>query len=82
MNNLAKYRGKHNLTQEELGKMVGLPKASISYIEKHTLSAKAAVKYGNVMNENPFDLLGSDALVMLPKTEEEKEILIEMIRGL
>ncbi len=82
MNNLAKYRAVHGITQKELGKMVNLGKASISHIEKNTLTEKRAEQFAKILNENKFALLGTDALQVLPKTEEEKRILIKIIEDL
>lgn len=81
-NNLAKFRGKHGLTQEKLGKKLGISKAGVSYYEKHRLSPELAVKCAEALGENPFALLGTDALAAIPTTEDDKQILIEMIEGL
>ena len=81
-NKLVKYRGKHGLTQAELGEKLGVTKATISYIEKNRLSAKQAQKCAEVLNENVFNILGLDALKIVPKTEEDKNILIETIKNL
>ena len=80
-NNLAKYRGKHGLTQTQLGEMLGMTKAGVSHFEKNTISFKTAQKCAKILNENVFNILGTDALKVLPQTEEEKEILIELIKN-
>lgn len=82
MNNLAKFRGIHGLTQEELGEKLGICRAAVSHTEKTVLSAKLAVEYGKVLGENPFALLGPDAFVMLPKTEEDRAILIDILTNI
>jgi transcriptional regulator with XRE-family HTH domain len=82
MNNLALYRAKAGLNQRELGEKVGLGDASISFFEHSTLSVKNAEKIAKILNVNVIALLGADALKVLPKTEEEKQILIDIIKGL
>lgn len=81
-NNLAKYRGKHNLTQAELGKLCGVSRAQISYIEKHHLSVENALRFSKILNENPIDLLNGDILTFMPRNEEEKEKIIQIVKGL
>ena len=81
-NNLVKYRSKHGFTQEKLGEKLGVTKATISYIEKNRLSAKQAQKCAKILNENVFNILGLDAFKIIPKTEEDKNILIETIKNL
>ena len=81
-NNLTKIRGKHQITLTELAEKVGITKQALSLNEKNKLSLKVALKVENILGENVFDLLGSDALVMLPRNEEEKAILIKMIKEL
>lgn len=81
-NNLVKYRGKHGFTQEKLGEKLGVTKATISYIEKNRLSAKQAQKCAKILNENVFNILGLDVFKIVPKTEEDKNILIETIKNL
>lgn len=81
-NNLARFRGKHGLTQEQLGDMLGVSKAAISYLEKHRIGLKAAQTCANALNENVFSILGEDALRIAPKTEDDKRILISMIESL
>lgn len=82
MSNLTKIRGKHGLTQTELGKILGLTKAGTSYIELNPLSAKNAIKIANVLHENVFDVLGEDVFKIKPRTEEDKQILIKIIERL
>ena len=82
MNNLAKYRAKHGLTQEQLGKTLGLTKAGVSYLEKSKLSVNAAKKCAEALGESPLVLLGQDVLKMLPKNEEEKAFLLDVVKGL
>lgn len=81
-NNLAKYRGKHNLTQEQLGSLLGVSKAAISYIEKYKINFKMATKIAKVLNENVFDIMGTDVLKALPTNETDKNIIIEAIQNL
>lgn len=81
-NNLAKFRGKHGLTQEQLGEKLGISKAGVSHWEKNKICYESAKKCADLFGENVFAILGTDALRVIPETEEDKEILIEVIKGL
>lgn len=81
-NNLAKFRGKHNLTQEELGDKLGISKAGVCHLEKNNIAYRTAKKCAEILNENVFEIMGTNVLKVIPKTEEEKQILIEMIKKL
>ena len=81
-NNLARYRGKHNLTQEQLGEQLGISKAGVCHLEKNNIASRTAKKCAEILGENVFDVMGSDVLKIVPKTEEDKEILINVIRNL
>lgn len=81
-NNLIRIRGKHQLTQSQLAGKIGITKQALSLNEKNKLSVKVATKAATILGENVFEILGSDALVLLPTTEEDKKILINMIRSL
>lgn len=81
-NNLSKFRGQHGLTQEQLGEKLGISKAAVCFIEKNNLSPEMAQKCSDILGENRFSLMGTDALKALPKTQEEKDILIETIKNL
>jgi len=82
MNNVAFYRAKHGLTQKEFAEKVGMHTHAVGYAENHHCSVKLAKDTAEALGENVFDILGADALKILPKTEEDKQILIEMIKGL
>ena len=81
-NNLAKFRGKHGLTQEQLGEKLGISKAGVSHLEKNKICPETAQKCADILGENVFDILGTDALKAIPQTEEDKNILIDIIRSL
>ena len=81
-NNLMKLRGKHQLSQSDLAKKIGITKQGLSFNEVKRVSFKVASKAAEVLGENVFAVLGSDALVALPKTEEDKRILIQIIEEL
>ena len=72
-NNLAKIRGKYQLTQEELANKVGVTKQGLCFNENGKLSIKLAAAVAETLNENIFDILGTDVFVVLPKTEADKE---------
>lgn len=81
-NKLALYRGKHGITQEQLGAELGISKAGVCYLEKNKISPETAEKCAKILGENTFAILGSDVLRKLPETEEDKAILIELINSL
>ncbi len=82
MNNLAFFRVKHGLTQKEFGEMVGMHVHAVGYAENHHCTVKLAKQIAEAFGENVFDILGADVLKVLPKTEEEKQIIINMIKNL
>lgn len=82
MNNLAKIRGEHRITQTDLAEKIGVTKQGLCFNEKGKCSVQIATKVAEILNENVFRVLGTDALVLEPKTEEDKEVLINIIRGL
>lgn len=81
-NNLAKFRGKHGYTQEQLGKKIGISKACVSHFEKNKICVATAKKCAEALGENVFEILGTDVFKIIPKTEQDKEILIAIIRNL
>ena len=81
-NNLAKIRGEHQISQTELASKIGVTKQGLCFNEKGKCSVQIATKAAAVLGENVFNVLGTDALVLIPKTEEDKEVLIELIRSL
>ena len=81
-NNLAKFRGKHGLTQEQLGEKLGISKAGVSHLEKNKICPETAQKCADILGENVFAILGTDALKSIPHSEEDKRILIETINNL
>lgn len=81
-NNIAYLRIKHGLTQREFGKRIGMATHAVGYAEHHRCSVKLAKATAAILGENPFKVLGSDVLKMLPQTEEDKAILIEIIKSL
>lgn len=81
-NNLAKFRGKHGLTQEQLGEKIGISKAGVSHLEKNKICPETARKCADILGENSFAILGADALKAIPRSDEDKRILIETINNL
>lgn len=81
-NNLAKFRGKHGLTQEQLGEKLGISKAGVSHLEKNKICPETAQKCADILGENVFAILGTDALKAIPQSDEDKRILIETINNL
>lgn len=81
-NNLAKIRGKHQLTQTQLAEALGVTKQGICFNEVGKLSVGLAKKASAYLNEDVFELLGTDVLVLVPETEAQKEYLINLIKKL
>lgn len=83
MNRLAKERGLKGMTQGELGeKLGGITKAAVSFAEKNHISVNMAKNCAEILGVNMFSILGTDALKAIPQTEEDKEILINIIKEL
>ena len=82
MNNLKKIRGKHELSLAQLSKALGMTKEGLRHNEDKTLSVKTALKAAEYLGENVFEILGSDVLTLIPFEEEDKEIVIKMIKEL
>jgi DNA-binding XRE family transcriptional regulator len=81
-NNLAKIRGKHQLTQTELANALGVTKQGVCFNETGKLSVGLAKKAAAYLNEDVFELLGTDVLVLVPETDAQKEYLINLIKNL
>ena len=81
-NNLARIRGKHQITQSELAEKIGVTKQGLCFNEKKVCSAKMAKQAAAILNENVFDILGTDVFLIEPKTEEDKKKLINLILSL
>lgn len=81
MNNLAKFRGKHELTQLEMAKKLGITKACISFYEnKEEISLTFAKKYSEVLNENIFEILGENVFLVKPTTDKDKKIVLKFLK--
>ena len=81
-NNLAKIRGKHQLTQTQLAEALGVTKQGVCFNETGKLSLGLARKVSEYLGEDVFELLGDDVLVILPETESQKNYLINLIKDL
>lgn len=82
MNNIAFYRVKHGLTQKEFASKVNIAPHAVSYAERSHCGTKLAKKTAEVLGENVFEIMGADVLKILPQSEEDKEILIKIIKEL
>lgn len=80
MNNLSKLRKKHNITQEELASRLNITKQSVCFWENHKITPKTALICAEVLGENVFEVLGDDVFVLKPKTQEEKDKVIEILK--
>ena len=81
-NNLSLYRAKKGLNQRQLGEKLGISDATISLAEHSKLPVKTALQASEILEVNVFTLLGTDVLRLIPKTEEDKQALINVIKGL
>ena len=81
-NRLALFRQKHNITQEELAKFLGISQVALSYIEKGQkyLSPEKAIKLEEYTKQiNPNDYIKATELIN-PKKLKEFE-LISKVKG-
>ena len=81
-NNLRFYRLKHGLNLHDLGEKVGCNHNNIIAQEHSRLTAKRALIYANALGENVFDILGEDVLVLLPKTQTEKDKILSIVSNI
>ena len=81
-NNIAFYRAKHGLTQSELCKKIGMHVHALGYAENHHCNVRLAQKIADELGESVFNILGLDALVILPETKADKDILLNLIKDL
>lgn len=81
-NNIAKIRIKHGLTQRELAEKVGMATHAIGYAENRCCGIELASKTAELLGENVFEVMGSDVFKILPSTDEDKRILIDLINSL
>ena len=81
-NNLAKIRGKHQLTQTQLAKALGVTKQGLCFNENGKLSLGLAKKAAEYLDEDIFEILGTDVFVIKPDTDQQKDYLINLIKNL
>lgn len=79
-NNLALLRGKHQISQTKLAEALGITKQGLCFAEKGRCSIALAKKASEYLGEDIYDVLGTDVFVIDPKSEAEKEKLIEIVR--
>lgn len=80
MNNLKKIRGKQGLSAKELSQKLGVSRQFLWYNENKTISLSLALRAAKILNVNVFEILGKDAFVLTPKTDEDIEIVIKNIK--
>lgn len=80
-NNLAQIRGKHQISQTNLAKKIGITKQGLCFAEKGKCSVNLAKKVASYLGEDVIDILGTDIFVVSPKTDAEKEKFIEIIKN-
>ena len=81
-NNIKFLRVKHGYTQKELGEKIGMHAHAVGYAENHKCTPKLAKTVAKVLDENIFEVMGSDVLKIMPTTQEEKAILVKIIEKL
>lgn len=81
-NNIRAFRLQHHLTQTELAEAIGVTKQALSLAETGSVSLKMAENIAAYLNVNLIELMGLDVLWVRPRTEAEKQYLIELINGL
>ena len=81
-NNIKFYRAKHGLTQKELSQKINIHVHALGYAENHHCNVRLAKKVSDALGENIFNILGSDVLHILPKTQEDRDILFNLIKDL
>ena len=79
-NNIEFLRSKHGLTQKELAEKVGAHVHAIGYAENNKVGVELAQKIAEVLGENVFEVLGYDVFRTIPKTEEDKAVIIKLIK--
>ena len=81
-NNLAKIRGKHQITQTQLAKAVGVTKQGVCYNEVGKLSPGLAKKVADYLHEDVIELLGTDVFVVVPTSKKQVDFLISLLNSL
>ena len=81
-NKIAFLRIEHDMTQKALATKAGVAIHALGYAENHTCGVDMGTKIAESLGENVFNVMGSDVLKILPKTDEDKEILIKVIKEL
>lgn len=79
MNNLAKIRGKHCMTQEELARHLGVTKAGVCAMEKRHITLRQAQKCAKVFGVSVFEILGDDVFTFKPTKTEDKEYVCALL---
>lgn len=81
-NNIAYLRAKHGLTQKELANKVKAHVHAIGYAENNHVGVELAASIAEVLGENLFEVLGLDVFRVLPQNEDDKDVLIRLIKEL
>lgn len=78
-NRLRELRKNKKLTQEELGKILGVTKASICCYEKgsRTPNIETIIAMMSLYNVTSDYLIGSDKIVSIKNKEEKNEVITE-----
>lgn len=82
MNNIKKYRGINNMTQEALAEKINCARSLITYWESseyNNLKPIQAKKLSEALNCSIIELYGEDNFKIIPNTDDEK---LEMIKVL
>lgn len=82
MNNIKKYRGINNMTQEALAEKMNCARSLITYWESseyNNLKPIQAKKLSEALNCSIIELYGEDNFKIIPNTDDDK---LEMIKVL
>lgn len=85
MNNIKKHRGSLGLSQQQLADKIGVSRATIIGLENYDniyLSIETAKKLSELFNCSIVDVYGVDILRYVPRNEEEKKQIIDIINEL
>ena len=82
MNNLEAIRKEKGLTLQEVGEMINLSKQRVCMLENNRLKPENAKKCAKALDKNVFEVMGLDALALIPETQEDKKTLIKTINSI
>lgn len=82
MNNIKKYRGINNMTQENLAEKMNCARSLITYWENseyNNLKPNQAQKLSQILNCSIIELYGDDNFKIVPKNDDERLEIIKVL---